>query len=85
MANNTVDRNGANGAKLLTSAEGAQTGLEVIMVEVLEDGTTFSTFTNSQMTGRAVTARTWKRGDRIPGFTTAITVSAGEVMAYNQV
>jgi hypothetical protein len=79
---NTSDKNGRAGGSYLTSAQGAQTGKKFFLIEVLEDGTEFSVLTNGVMDGADLTSRTWKRGDRIWGLTTAITVSAGEVLAW---
>jgi hypothetical protein len=82
---NVIDRNGANGGRLITPATGAVTGLDCSHVTVLEDGTTFSVLTNllypsgsaGAGVGDALTSRTWKRGDVIRGVTTAITLTAG--------
>jgi hypothetical protein len=79
---NTVDRNGINGGRLITSATGAVTGVNFTTVMILEDDTTFSTWTNllylsGAGIGQALTTRTWKRGDIVFGNTTALTCTAG--------
>lgn len=77
---NTTDRTGSNGGLYLTAASGAKTGLDVQIIEILEDGTTFSVLDNRLYAdGEDLTTRTWKRGDHIRGRTTAITLSAGQI------
>jgi len=81
----TTVSNGADGGLFATSAEGAITGT-FACIEVMEDGTTFSSFTNARYTrGKLPTAITFARGDRIWGTTTAFTVSAGQVHAIDQI
>ena len=87
---NTIDRNGSNGGRFITSATGAVTGIRASIVEVCEDGTTFSVFTNSLYPsgagiGEAITSLTFAKGERIGGTTKEITVSAGRVHALLEV
>lgn len=84
----TRDINGSAGGMLLDSSSGAITGKIFTCVEVLEDDTVFSVLTNAAYSGTghvALTSRTWKRGDRIWGVTSALTITSGVVMAHNRV
>jgi hypothetical protein len=81
---NTLDRNGSAGGTLISSTTGALVGVAFSCVEILEDGTTFSVWTNKRYNGNPLTGRTWKRGDRIWGLTTALTCTAGEAHAIDQ-
>lgn len=87
---NSVDRTGSEGGRLITSATGAVTGVQFSILEVLEDDTTFSVLTNGFYpsgagVGETLISRTWKRGDRIGGLTTAVTVTAGAAHGLTQV
>jgi hypothetical protein len=81
----TIDQTGSAGGMLITSAQGAITNVRFGLVEILEDATTLTVWTNRKYKGAALTSRTWKRGDRVGGLTTAVTVSAGAVLAHNRV
>jgi hypothetical protein len=81
----TIDQTGSAGGMLITSAQGAITNVRFGLVEILEDATTLTVWTNPTYKGAALTSRTWKRGDRVGGLTTAVTVSAGAVLAHNRV
>jgi hypothetical protein len=83
---NTADRTGSEGGRLITSATGAVTDVQFGILEVLEDGTIFSVLNNAFYgKGDSLTSRVWKRGDRIAGLTSAVTVSAGAVHGLTQV
>jgi hypothetical protein len=87
---NTVDKNGSNGGRFIIPATGAVTGFKASIVEIREDGTTFSVFTNSLYpagagAGEDITTLTFAKGERIGGLTTAITVSAGRVHVIHAV
>jgi hypothetical protein len=78
-------RNGDDGGLFATSAQGAITG-NFACIEIMEDSTTFTVFTNAGYTrGKDPTTITFNRGDRIWGTTTAFTVSAGLVHAIDRI
>jgi len=75
---------GGNGGHVLNSGEGAQTGKSYRWIQMVED-TVFSTITGSNLTNTADLATiTHLAGTGIGGNFTAVTVSSGTCIAYDQ-
>jgi len=75
---------GGNGGHVLNSGEGAQTGKSYRWIQMVED-TVFSTITGSTLTNTADLATiTHLAGTGIGGNFTAVTVTSGTCIAYDQ-
>jgi len=75
---------GGNGGHVLNSGEGAQTGKSYRWIQMVED-TVFSTITGSNLTNTADLATiTHLAGTGIGGNFTAVTVTSGTCIAYDQ-
>jgi hypothetical protein len=84
MSNTAFLLQGGNGGHVLNSGEGAQTGKSYRWIQMIED-TVFSTITGSNLTNTADLATiTHLAGTGIGGNFTAVTVSSGTCIAYDQ-
>ena len=84
MSNTAFLLQGGNGGHVLNSGEGAQTGKSYRWIQMVED-TVFSTITGSNLTNTADLATiTHLAGTGIGGNFTAVTVTSGTCIAYDQ-
>lgn len=84
MHNDSFILQGGNGGHVLNSGEGAQTGKTYRWIQMVED-TVFSTITGSNLTNTADLATiTHLAGTGIGGNFTAVTVTSGTCIAYDQ-